>query len=158
MRFSSFIVEFLFDNSLSGIEIWREKVFSSASVSLEALQSFDRLNKFLQKFIDNVAEYEIRPAPFTQQYLGIAPTVTEKSIFLIENDNSFKNVMLAGIEWTVMLFLLLLFVGIETETESPPIAAFTTILFDFIITAFMKVMGRSNIAKKSLIDNRFIIS
>ena len=145
-------------NSVKPRRLANEKVFSSASVSLEALQSFDRLNKFLQQFIDNVNEYEIRPAPFTQQYLGIAPTVTDKSIFLIEQDNSFKNTMLAGIEWTVMLFLLLLFVGVETETKSPPIAAFVTIIVDILITAFVRTMGRSNIAKKSLIDNRFIIS
>lgn len=135
-----------------------EKVFTSASVSQEALASFDRLNTFLKNFINDQNAYDVSPAPFSQKFLGIAPQVNEKSMFLIEDDISFKQSMFAGIEWTVMLFLLLLFVGIETETSSPPIAAFVTFFADAILKSIFVKAGRSNIAKKSLIDNRFIMS
>ncbi|EAX92606.1 hypothetical protein TVAG_178830 [Trichomonas vaginalis G3] len=135
-----------------------EKNITWASVSLEALQSYDHLNQFLQKFISDETNYEVRPAPFSQQALGIAPAVKDKSVFLVERDISFKNSMLAGIEWTLMIFYVLLFAGIESETNSPPIAAFVTFLVDLIIVKLTRNRGRSNAAKKSLIDNRFILS
>lgn len=135
-----------------------EKNITWASVSLEALQSYDHLNAFLQKFINDEGQYEVKPAPFSQVFLGIAPAVQEKSVFLIEKDIMFKNSMLAGIEWTLMIFYVLLFCGIETQTNSPPIAAFVTFLVDLFIVKVTQTRGKSNIAKKSLIDNRFIIS
>jgi len=152
----------MIQNKVRPKQIIGDKNFTLSSVSQEALSSFTHFNKFLCTFFDSSTPenpYSVRQAPFSQKYLGMAPALdNDTSLFLSEDDTEYKNGLLAGIEWTLALFYILLFTVIDVSTQSPAAAAFVVFIVDLILVKLGQKIGRANLAKKSLLDNRFILS
>lgn len=138
--------------------IENQKVFSFSSVSMESINSFPLFNRFLCSFFEKAENFEVRPAPTTEQYLRLPPTVTDKSVFLIKGDKDFKETLIAGIQWTLLLFYALLFNVIYTETESVSLAGLIVCSLDIIITVLCNKFNKVNLAKKSLLDDKFFMS
>jgi len=132
-----------------------------SSVTPEAMASFEQLNQYLCRFFVNESigehRYTVSPAPFSQRVLGLPPNVQNDSIVLESSDKSFRKGMLSGIQWTMLLFNMLLFIVTETITQSSPIAAMVTYIADILLVKLFQTMGRSNLAKKSLLDDRFLL-
>lgn len=130
-------------------------------VSKEALGFFYPLNKFLATFAKN--EDQLHPRvnedpSILHRLINFPPHVSNQNIFLRQNDSAFKSCLLYGIEFTLFVFYLLLYAGLEIATKSTVIPSLVVYCVDVLVQIFFKSRARINLAKKALLDDRFIIT
>lgn len=132
-----------------------------ASISVEAMAAFEQLNAYLCKFFGEDEEkrsFILMKERFLSRLFGFPPDEDSKTIMFLKKDGAIRGSMLAGVEYSLCIFELLLFAGTHSMTDSAIIAGFTTYICDQIILALFRQLGRSNIARKALLDERFIIN
>lgn len=133
---------------------------NTSSISPEQMTSYDQLNSFIQRFFaadEKTREYDVVPRPVSYTMFRVPPSPEERSIMYAEPECSLKVGVFGRSEWLVALMDLLFFCGVDYATNSATVAAFTTILCDSVIMAIFRQCARSNIARKSLLDHRFLI-
>ena len=81
----------------------------------------------------------------------------EVSYLYPDQSNNFSQLIHTGYEWTFLLFNLLTFLFWDAVTLNSIAAAFLTYLSDRILIGIRKIWAKHNIAKKSLLDKRFLI-
>jgi hypothetical protein len=133
---------------------------SRARLETEIMRAFEPLNRDLRKFFegsDNSAKYVVQTGKFAEKVLGFAPQVTTDSILTIQGKYSYRSALMVGIEWGLSAMYLMLFAGVDMETESPAIAAFVVVFLDFLLVRFFQKKTRTALAKKALLDPHFIL-
>lgn len=128
---------------------------------IKAMEDYNKINRWLIRFFEGSEpkhKFTVQRPKAAELLIDWGPQVGKDSILTIHNDISYKDSLLAGIEWTIYFMYSILFSGIEMETESPAIAGFVIFMIDLLFIAFYKKRARNNIAKKSLLDLHYLIS
>ena len=130
------------------------------AIQASSVKAASDMNEFLKKFFDGSRsdnKFQVQPMSFIHQILRYTPSPTEDSILTIEDESSFKNLLLSGVEWRLAAFYIIMFVAIEMETHSPGIAAFCVFIVDVIFIFAFNFLSKRNLALKSLLDKRFLL-
>lgn len=135
------------------------KMQTAGDIPHAAYEVNEEVNEFLKEFFDNNSDdkYVIQPKTYLQHILDMAPVTVEDSVLMVVNELSYKFSLISGIEWKLQLFYLLIFSCISIPVSSPCIPAIVVFIVDFIIIKIFNLIGRSNLSKKILLDDRFFL-
>ncbi|XP_060849331.1 meckelin isoform X1 [Rhopalosiphum padi] len=124
-------------------------------------QAYNNMNKFLAAFLDHALkdlDYEIREKTFVEKLLGIEYSdPLDKGVFFIDDGHSFDQVIFYGNECTLVIFDLMMLSFFYVLTENIVLAAIITGFLIKIMSVIRTTFGKRNLAKKTLIDERFLI-
>ncbi|XP_033124785.1 meckelin-like isoform X2 [Anneissia japonica] len=124
-------------------------------------EAYVSMNKFLSAFIDHGLrdiDYQVKDKLLLERILDMEFSDSADQGFLYNDDgHSFDRVIFAGNEITLLLFEVLLFCFVDLISKNFVLAAIVTFLFMRFIKSFRDSFGRSNLAKKTLVDERFLI-
>ena len=133
---------------------------TAATIPQACIGAYADLNKMLTRFFDlSQSEYRAdvqSEVPFSQSILGISPSTEEASIITPTGDREFRKTMLYGIQWSLYIFYVIMFCGIDMHLHNPAIAAFVVYIVDLIVVLIFRIRAKANLARKSLLDNRFL--
>ena len=121
-----------------------------------------RLNRFFRRFVDQTtADFprEHREAAWINRVLRVPPDFqgTAATLFLPDPTRRYASVLLLGIEHQLLLLNVLTLAVMAMWTESATVAAATVYLVDWAVSQTRAHLGERNLAKKSLVDERFLI-
>lgn len=152
-----------------------------------SVQAYRNMNRFLAAFLEHVSrksatlwlillvscplfifviftqalkdlDYEVREKIFTECLLGIEFTdAAEKGVFYSDNGHSFDSVLFYGNEFSLLTFDILVFSFIVVLSEDYLVAGTVTAGLSHVVSIIRNIGGRKNLAKKTLIDQRFLI-
>ena len=123
--------------------------------------AYNRLNRFLTSFIEHSSTehaYLVKDKLMLERILDMelqAPL--DKGIFFNDDSKSFTTALLYGVEWSLLLFDLLLFAVIDMAATNYILAAVVTYFGDVLIVAVRDTLGKKNLARKTLVHERFLI-
>ncbi|KAJ4448147.1 hypothetical protein ANN_10160, partial [Periplaneta americana] len=145
--------------SMAGAGGLRTKVMSGNMD--RSIQAYHNMNKFLAAFLEHALkdlDYDVREKMFVESLLDIEFTeVFDKGILYSDNGHSFDNVLFYGNECTLATFDIFLFSFVAVLFHDFLLAAIVTAFFAKILVIIRRVGGRNNLAKKTLIDERFLV-
>ena len=99
-------------------------------------------------------------SPF-QRFLGMPPAnmgVVDGAPFLYKNTGyEFEKIFLAGREFTILMFDILVFQMFDLSTGNVFIAAMCTYIIDKGLCYIRKRLGEGNIASQTLVDKQFLL-
>ncbi|RZF41616.1 hypothetical protein LSTR_LSTR000330 [Laodelphax striatellus] len=147
---------------------------SPGNIDLErSSQAYQSMNKFLAAFLEHNEhecfqdaktkalkdlDYEVREKLFVESLLDMEFSDShDRGVFYCDNGNSFDNVLFYGNEATLVSFDLITFCFVEVLSQNYLLAAIVTGASAAIISLVRKIGGKKNLAKKTLIDERFLI-
>nr|KAF7419794.1 hypothetical protein H0235_010091 [Vespula pensylvanica] len=120
-----------------------------------------KLNQFLCEFLDHCfkdEDYIIKEQHLIEKLCDILYTNTNKtSVFYIDNDYSFSQVILYGNEWLIGTFEITIFLFVLTLYDNYILAAAVTFILSQLIIVIIKYSGRKNLSSKTLLDERFLM-
>ncbi|XP_050441568.1 meckelin [Adelges cooleyi] len=124
-------------------------------------QAYNNMNKFLAAFLDHALkdlDYEIREKTFVEKLLGIEYSdPSDKGVFFIDDGHSFDKVIFYGNECTLVIFDVMMLSFFFVVTGDIILAGILTAFVVKIISVIRTQLGKTNLAKKTLIDERFLI-
>ncbi|KRX87863.1 Meckelin [Trichinella pseudospiralis] len=128
----------------------------------QRVKAFYTMNKFLINFIDHcITElpYLIKDRLFTEAMLNCEFQDTSNcSIFYRDpSETAFSNLFFYGNEAKLMIFDVMLFTFVDMIVKNYTIAAFVAYIVVKSLKIVRKSGGRKNIARTSLVDERFLI-
>lgn len=132
----------------------------AGDIPKETYETYKEVNKFMKDFLEKKSKnhnFIVQEQSIAQQMIGAIPTVVDDSVLSVVNDSKYKKSLLAGLEWKIALFYLIMFACIDVATESPCIAAFVVFIIDQILIKIVETMGRANLSRKTLLDDRFCL-
>ncbi|ELU18582.1 hypothetical protein CAPTEDRAFT_105851, partial [Capitella teleta] len=140
----------------------RHSSASRLSVDLEQkLQAYTVLNQFLQCYIDHNLKninYRVVDRSLYEKILDTEIIQDFNSgFFYIDHGHSFDRALFYGQERRLLLFNILTFCLMDLITSNFALAAFLTFLLDEVTWRVRQAIGRSNISKKTLIDDAFLL-
>ncbi|XP_064610907.1 meckelin-like [Liolophura sinensis] len=125
------------------------------------IQAYATVNKFLSAFIDHSlrdVDYIIKDKTLIE---GILDTEfldpLEKGLLYNDNGHSFDRVLFYGHEMTLCVFELLLFAVVDLVAMDYVLSGVITYIISEVVMMIRSGGGRSNVAKKTLVDERFLI-
>ncbi|XP_054290013.1 meckelin-like [Macrosteles quadrilineatus] len=126
-----------------------------------SVTAYHNMNKFLAAFLEHALrdlDYEVRDKLFAEALLDIEFSDTPgKAVFYIDNGHSFDKVLFYGNESTLFSMDLMGFCFFQVITGDFLLAAIITALLAKVLMVIRHIGGRRNLAKKTLIDERFLI-
>lgn len=78
------------------------------------------------------------------------------SVFMLDRDMRIESLIFRGVEWDLLLFAFLLFSVVHYYSADPVLSAFIPVVVDAVIVRIREEWGASNIAAKTLVDDRFL--
>jgi len=137
---------------------------TSAVIHDRLLRANAVLNNFVCNFIDkhlNSYTYEMSENSFWRKLLKLPvflPDPMPNTIFFDDNrEKDFRSTLLCGIEVDLILLMIFLFEMCVYIWKNVLVAVLVCYIVDRIIVALRKYYGEINIARKTLIDERFLI-
>ncbi|KAI5693058.1 hypothetical protein M8J75_006918, partial [Diaphorina citri] len=104
-------------------------------------------------------DYQVKDKMFVEALLDIefSDASADKGVFYIDNGHSFDSVLFYGAEFSLFSLELMLFTCLLICSDSYLAAGLVTIFVAKVIAYIRDLGGKSNLAKKTLIDERFLI-
>ncbi len=136
---------------------------SESLISATLLRASASLNLWLTAFINREPQF---PFPYDfavhdplRRILGLPVALPPQAPCTLFADPNYRftSVLLCGIETDLILFLVQLFALCNILFESILVATLVCFVVDRALVAFRAHWGQSNIAKKTLLDDRFLI-
>ncbi|VDP25860.1 unnamed protein product [Schistosoma margrebowiei] len=112
---------------------------------------------FVQDDPDGLRYRIVRRKAFEDILDGEFDDTTFEGLFYIDDGNSFGDTLYYGNEWLLFTFDALLFCLVDLLSQNLILSAFFVILIGSIFTLLRDDLGRRNTARKTLIDERFLI-
>ncbi|CAK9813687.1 TMEM67 [Anthophora plagiata] len=120
-----------------------------------------KLKHLLCKFVDHCLKHEdyiIKEQHFFEKLFNIIFSCNEKkSIFYIDNNYSFNQVLLHGNEWLLATFEISMFTFIIVLCEDCIMAVTLTVLTSILLSIIIKHNGKRNLSNNTLLDKTFIL-
>ncbi|XP_018652741.1 hypothetical protein Smp_156860 [Schistosoma mansoni] len=133
-------------------------------VSAQAITNevYHNINRYLKRFIsrddpDGLRYRIVRRKAFEDIIDGEFDDTTFEGLFYIDDGNSFGDTLYYGNEWLLFTFDALLFCLVDLLSQNLILSAFFVILIGSIFTLLRDDLGRRNTARKTLVDERFLI-
>eukprot|EP00795_Rhopilema_esculentum_P008416 gene8416-14397_t len=132
------------------------------SATLErSVVAYSTMNKFLTSFIEHSTtelDYVVKDKLMLEKLLDMelqAPL--DKAFFYKDSGRSFTSNLLYGVEWSLLLFDILFFALIDMAASNYILAAVLTYFVDILIATARDSFGKKNLARKTLVHERFLI-
>ncbi|XP_077982500.1 meckelin-like [Glandiceps talaboti] len=140
----------------------REGGQRAGAIDMErTLQAFQTMNKFLAAYLDHSLrdlDYMVKDKLLLEKVLDMEFfEPADKGYFYNDDGHSFDGALFHGHESSLLIFDLLLFCVIDLIFKDFMLAAVLTYIFVLIYCRIRDAWGRSNLAKKTLVDERFLI-
>ncbi|KAH9270007.1 hypothetical protein BASA83_007835 [Batrachochytrium salamandrivorans] len=122
------------------------------------IKEYKQVNDFLRSFIDqNLKEnpYLIREKTYFEQF-AVSPDQSEGNVFF-PAETGFSHTLLYGIEMHMTIAYMYIFVYVDILTDSPSKAALVVWVVHFLIGFARGALGEKNLARKTLLDWRFLV-
>jgi hypothetical protein len=143
-----------------------KKSSSEATLNTNLVKTYKTLNKFLRSFfemvhiilIQNIKEFPFttRPKTMPEKIFSATPETTKGAV-LLQDPIGISQCLLIGVENHLLVMYIALFYFIDTNLNNTMIAALIILVLDMIIKFTRLYLGEINIAKKSLLDSKFLI-
>ncbi|CAH1268916.1 TMEM67 [Branchiostoma lanceolatum] len=135
---------------------------TSAGVDInQQVDAYKKLNKYLAAFIDHSRpdiDYIVKDKMFLERLLDMEfLETTDKGHFYNDDGHSFDAVLFYGNELVLLTFELVVFSVVDLIGQSYVLDAVITYLISRFISNLRDSGGRKNLAKKTLVDERFLI-
>ncbi|XP_053343427.1 meckelin [Clarias gariepinus] len=134
---------------------------ASANPFVQNTKAYHTMNRFLASVIDHAhreMDYIVKDKLLLERVIGmefIEPL--DKSIFYNDDSHSFAEVLFYGNEATLLIFDTLFFCVVDLGSQNYILAAILTYVQQLIFRLIRNVSGRRNLARKTLVDKRFLI-
>lgn len=124
-------------------------------------EAYVSLNKFLSTFIDHGMadiDYIVKDKLLLEKILDMEfYDPTDKGFFFNDDGHAFQKAIFYGNESTLLVFELLMFCIVDLIFTNYVLAGAITYLASALLIKIRDGFGRSNVAKKTLVDERFLI-
>lgn len=143
--------------SAAGPQAGKEK----GGLTEKQVEAYNVINKFLSTFIDHSLkslDYQVRDKTLLESIMDTEfLDASEKGYFYNDNGHSFDQCLFYGNEITLLLFDTLLFCIVDLIAKNFVLAGIITYVIIEIVALIRDHGGRKNLAKKTLVDERFLI-
>lgn len=129
-------------------------------VGKDPAAAYEELNRYMCRFFNQVKsehKFFLQIPSVFQTILKLPPQVMEDSVIMKAKEIEFKKHTLNGIQGQMILTYILMFCFFEILTESPSIASFVIIIFDFFIVNVYFQSVKKNLGKKCFVDSHFLL-
>lgn len=127
----------------------------------QSIHTHAKIARMLSTFLDHAyrnLDYCVKDKLFMERLLGNLPQVMEQSIFYSDHGHSFDAVLFFGNEFALFAFESVLFGIIDYGSDGNVILAIVlTWVIQFILRHVRNVGSKKNLARKTLVDERFLI-
>ncbi|GFN86065.1 meckelin [Plakobranchus ocellatus] len=127
----------------------------------KSIDAYGTLNRFFCAFIDHSLrdiDYVVKEKTFLEKILDTEfLELADKGIFYNDNGHSFDNVLFYGNEMMLIIFDTLFFCVVDYIFTDYVLAGILTYLITELICLIRDIGGKKNLAKKTLVDERFLI-
>ncbi|XP_022100949.1 meckelin-like isoform X1 [Acanthaster planci] len=127
----------------------------------KSIQAYQTMNRFLCTFLDHGIrdiDYIVKDKLLLEQILDMEfYDPADKGFFFNDGGHAFNNALFHGNESTLQLFELLLFCIVDLMFTNFVLAAIVTYIGSLFLLKVRAAGGRANLAKKTLVDERFLI-
>ncbi|XP_041455503.1 meckelin-like [Lytechinus variegatus] len=124
-------------------------------------EAYVSLNKFLSTFIDHGMsdiDYVVKDKLLFEKILDMEfYDPSDKGFFYNDDGHAFQKAIFYGNEATLLVFELLLFCIVDLIFTNYVLAGAITYIVSMLIIRIRDSFGRSNVARKTLVDERFLI-
>ncbi|XP_062619193.1 meckelin-like [Saccostrea cucullata] len=125
------------------------------------VEAYNVINKFLSTFIDHSLknlDYQVRDKTLLESIMDTEfLDASEKGYFYNDDGHSFDQCLFYGNEITLLLFDTLLFCIIDLIATNFVLSGIITYIIVELVALVRDHGGRKNLAKKTLVDERFLI-
>ncbi|TPX38641.1 hypothetical protein SeLEV6574_g07708 [Synchytrium endobioticum] len=124
-----------------------------------SIKAYETINRFLCAFFDkNLKEfpYYIRPRTLMERAIHSTPDRTLGSVFF-HDETSFGHILLQGLEYDLFILSMLTYNIVDCTVNSPMAAGLAALMLDVGLRGSRKYFGERNVARKSLLDVRFLM-
>ena len=126
-----------------------------------SVAGYSTLNRFLTSFVEHSStefDYVVKDKLLLERILDMElQSPMDKGFFYKDDTKSFTRALLYGAEWSLLLFDILLFAVIDMAASNYVLAAVITYFVDMIIITARDSLGKKNLARKTLVHERFLI-
>jgi meckelin len=131
----------------------------SGDIPKSVLAAYRPINTFLAKFFSGKSDFRfgIQEESIVQQLLGLTPTFVNDSILTAVRKSGFRYCLLNKLQWRIQFTYLVMMICLEEATGSTCIAAIIIYLIDVAIVKWSSNLGRANLGRKSLLDDRLFL-
>ena len=88
--------------------------------------------------------------------LGANPDLSQGLVFF-PDETKFSSVLLKGIEWHILMMHMTIFGLLDIVLDSPIKAGLVVYILDIVIRVSRQHFGQKNVARKTLLDPRFLL-
>ncbi|XP_052232195.1 meckelin-like isoform X2 [Dreissena polymorpha] len=128
---------------------------------LKQVEAYNTINRLLCAFIDRSmkeCDYVVRPKNFLESLMDTEfDDTAETGIFYNDDGHSFDRVLFYGNEFTLIIFDMLTFCVADLIFQNYIVAGVITYILCEIVCMARNAGGQKNLAKKTLVDERFLI-
>ncbi|KAH9495634.1 Meckelin [Bulinus truncatus] len=127
----------------------------------KTIEAYMTLNRFFCAFVDHSLrdiDYVVKDKSFLEKILDTEfLELTDKGILYYDSGHSFDNVLFYGNELMLLIFDVLLFCIVDLICTNFVLAGTITYLIIELISLIRDAAGKKNLARKTLVDERFLI-
>ena len=128
----------------------------------QTIEAYSSVNRFLTAFIDHSLrddDYAVKNKLLLERILDLelGELPQDKALFYNDDSRSFTNVFFFGHEWTLLLWEVLFFAIVDYVALNLVLAGVLTYLQGRILKSIREILGKKNLARKTLVDERFLI-
>ncbi|CAH1779425.1 unnamed protein product, partial [Owenia fusiformis] len=125
------------------------------------IEAYKIINRFFSAFVDHSLrdlDYVVRDKLLLESILNVEfQDSSEKGIFFNDGGHSFDSVLFYGREMTLVLFEVMVFCITDLASQNFVLAGIITYAVMEVLKMIRDSAGRKNLAKKTLVDERFLI-
>ncbi|EDO36269.1 predicted protein [Nematostella vectensis] len=127
-----------------------------------SINAYAAMNRFLCGFIDHSLrdlDYLIQDKLLLERIIDmeVREQPLDKAVLFNDDGRSFNCVLFYGNEWTLLLFELLFFAFCDYFATDFILAGVLTYIVITVLAKIRDIFGRRNLAKKTMVDERFLI-
>ncbi|KAJ3024018.1 Meckelin [Thoreauomyces humboldtii] len=123
------------------------------------VHAYETVNHFLKSFFDqNLKEFQylVRERRPIERMLGKTPDASHNTV-LFHDETGFTALLLYGIEYHLLFFYVLVYSLASRSLDSTGGAALITWLLDVVVRCGRRHFGGKNLARKTMMDQKFLI-
>lgn len=134
----------------------------SGGISDASVKAYKDMNTFLASFIDHSLaglDWVVKDKLLLETILGVELyDPVDRCLFYTDKGSfAFTSVIFYGNEWSLLLFDMLLFAIVDLIAQNYVLAAVITYIIGWGLQCVRDFLGKGNLGRKTLIDNRFLI-
>lgn len=124
-------------------------------------KAYHEINEYLKGYLSHSfshdINYRIQEKTILQRLMMASPEVTNEGVFYIDNSNYFTEILFLGNEGSLFIFEALIFMTIDWYATDWILSTVVVFFVSMIIARIRDHYGRVNLARKTLVNECFLI-